>query len=236
MYYKIIENNKEKWIVLLHCICANMHIFDEDINKLSEKYNILLIDLPGHGKSKEYKEEIDFRQVAFKITKILAELNIEKISIWGISLGGVVAKYLLELVPEKIDKIIFEGPAFGIDNKLYNLLFKIFNKTKCIFPRKLYLSAFILAVLPGRNRKNIRKIMYEQLKTAKYKTISTWLTKLCEEFKLNNYIVLNNTSVDKKYIFGEEDYIFKNATMKNIEKNKYNEIIVMKKARTFMSS
>lgn len=229
MYYKTIENKKEKWIVLLHCICSNMHIFDEYINKLSQEYNILLIDLPGHGKSNNYNDKIDFREVALKITEILEELKIEKFSVWGISLGGVIAKYLLEIVPQGIEKVIFEGPAFGIENKFYNFLFKLFNKVKGIFPKKLYLSIFVFAVIPGKKRKNIRKNMYGQLKEANYKKLSIWLEKLCEEFESKDFTLLNNVNVEKKYILGEEDYIFKNSTIKNIDINKYNKVIINEK-------
>lgn len=230
MYYKVINNNKEKWIVLLHCICANMHIFDNHIKQLNEKYNVLLIDLPGHGKSKDYEGKIGFEEVAYEITKIVNELEITTFSIWGISLGGVIAKYLLKLVPDRIEKIVFEGPAFGLENRMYKLLFNIFNKIKYILPKKMYLKAFVFAVIPGKSRKTIRNQIYEHLKISDYKKLSVWLTKLCEEFKNNDYTLLNEAKVNKVYILGEEDYIFKNATLKNINENKYNSIIIKKKS------
>lgn len=228
MYYKVINNGKNKWIILLHCICSNMHIFDNYIERLSKKYNILLVDLPGHGNSKNSSMLIDFEGVTNKIIEIIDKLNIESISIWGISLGGIIAKYLLEAIPEKIEKIVFEGPAFNIENKLYSLLFKVFNKVKYIIPKAIYLRMFIFMVIPSRKQKNIRKMMYDHLKLTDYNKVSIWLTKLCNEYKNKRLGVLNTSTVNKVYVLGEYDYIFKNGTLKNVIENKYNTINVQK--------
>lgn len=82
MYYKVINNSKDKWILLIHCICSNMDIFDSYIKELSLTYNILLLDLSGHGKSSEI-EEFSLKEVVEEIIKILDNENINKVDIWG---------------------------------------------------------------------------------------------------------------------------------------------------------
>lgn len=228
MYYNVKYNGKKKWILLLHCICSNMHIFDGYIEEVSKKYNIVLVDLPGHGLSKDSKINIDFKEVAEEIIKKIDELNIEKISIWGISLGGVVAKYILKIAPERIEKIVFEGPALALSNKFYAGLFNIFNTIKVIFPKTIYLKAFIYVVIPGKKSKHVRKTMYESLKETDYTKVSKWLTELGKEYKHNDFSLLNKSKVQKVYLFGEKDYIFKTGGIKNINNNKYNKIIIKK--------
>ena len=228
MHYEIIDNNKEKWIVLLHCICSNMHVFDTCIDELSKKHNILLIDLPGHGQSREYKGKIDFKEVSAEIVKILDNLQIEKFTIWGISLGGVIAKYLLKIVPGRIEKIIFESPAFMIENKFNLFLFKVFNRIKGILPKGIYLRAFIYAVIPGKKQKNIRIMMYKHLRLTDYKIISKWLTELCNEYKNKDFEILNSSEIEKVYVLGEYDYIFKKGTTENVKENRFNKIIIKK--------
>ncbi len=228
MYYKVIDNNKKKWILLLHCICANMHIFDTYLDELSKKYNILLVDLPGHGKSRTIQSNIEFQGIVKEIFEIMEDINIEKITVWGISLGGVIAKYMLEYDSKKIEKIIFEGPAFMIENIFLRMLFKIFNVIKPVLPKKRYLRAFIYAVIPSKNMKKIRQKMYEMLEDANYKIIAQWLTKLEKEYTKKDLNVLNKSKVSKIYMVGSKDYIFKNGVVKNINNNKYNEIILKK--------
>lgn len=226
MYYKIIDNKKEKWIVLLHCICSNMRLFDNSLDMLCRNYNVLMIDLPGHGKSKDCNDKINFESTALYIANIIEELQINKVSIWGVSLGAVVAKHLLKIIPNKIEKIIFEGPAFAIANKLLMLLFILFNKIKYIIPKNMYIRCFIFTLLLGKGRKEIRRIMYEHLKYIDRKKISQWLSALCNEMTKKDFNVLNNTDILKIYIIGENDYVFKNGVVKNITENKYNNIII----------
>lgn len=137
-----------------------MHIFDTYIEDLNKKYNILIVDLPGHGQSKEYKNIVGFENTAKEIFDIIEKLNIDKISIWGISLGGVIAKYMLKMDSDKIEKIMFEGPAFMIDNIFLRRLFKMFNSIKMFLPKSICLRLFIYAVIPGKKlRKHDMKCM-----------------------------------------------------------------------------
>ena len=68
--------------------------------------------------------------------------------------------------------------------------------------------------------------MYEHLKLTDYNILSKWLTKLAQEFNNKDFKVLNEINIPKTYIFGSEDYIFKNGTINNINNNAYNKIIV----------
>ena len=70
--------------------------------------------------------------------------------------------------------------------------------------------------------------MYKQLKSTDYNKISIWLTQLCKEYKNKNLGVLNSAKVNKVYMLGEYDYIFKNGTLNNVRNNKYNTIIIKK--------
>lgn len=163
MYYKVINNSKDKWILLIHCICSNMHIFDSYIKELSLTYNILLLDLPGHGKSSEIKK-FSLKEVVEEIIKILDNENINKVDIWGISLGAIIANELEITCPERVSTMVLEGAAFGLKNKVYLKLFNIFNKLNFLIPSRLYINIFINLVIRGKNRKQVTKIINEHKK------------------------------------------------------------------------
>ena len=50
--YEIYDNKKENWVVFLHGIGGSTLTWKKQIEAFSEKYNLLLLDLQGHGKSK----------------------------------------------------------------------------------------------------------------------------------------------------------------------------------------
>ena len=47
--YEILDNNKEEWVVFIHGIGGSTKTWEKQIDAFSEKYNLLLLDLPGHG-------------------------------------------------------------------------------------------------------------------------------------------------------------------------------------------
>ena len=76
LYYKVVNNkylHKDKeWTLMLHGIGGNLNIFKKQIDVLSENYNLLLVDLHGHGNSQNYtlknmkktKGEISFKYIS----------------------------------------------------------------------------------------------------------------------------------------------------------------------------
>lgn len=227
MYYKVINNKKKRWILLIHCICSNMNIFKNEISKLSKKYNVLLIDLPGHGNSQDY-EKFTFETVASEIAEILNSLKIDSFDIWGISLGAIVATYVAEIMPERIGKIIFEGPAFGFKNRIMTNAFNMFNTIKFFLPKKVYIWLFIQLTLYGKNKKKIKKCMLEYTKFVNKNSIALWLDLMNKEYLHGMDKKLSKININKIYYIGEKDYVFKSYVVKNIKNDINNSIIILK--------
>ena len=47
--YEVIDNQKEEWVVFVHGIGGSTKTWGKQIDEFSENYNLLLLDLPGHG-------------------------------------------------------------------------------------------------------------------------------------------------------------------------------------------
>ncbi|MFC2114478.1 alpha/beta fold hydrolase [Bacteroidota bacterium] len=86
----IDEGNGEA-IVLLHGFLETHEIWNNYIEKLSGKYRVLAIDLPGHGRSSVLGEELSMDQIAEEVFIILEILGIHKCILVGHSMGGYAA-------------------------------------------------------------------------------------------------------------------------------------------------
>ena len=69
-YIKYENDSNKKYILLLHCICANMHIFDKQLSYFKKEYNVILVDLPFHGGSKYYNDKLNFKKISEEIINI----------------------------------------------------------------------------------------------------------------------------------------------------------------------
>lgn len=95
----------------------NSHGFEALAKKLAEKYNVILYDQRGTGKSvlqKLNSETINMKLMAEDIESLRKNLKIEKWSILGHSFGGILAAHYATIYPDKIEKIVFSASG-GID-------------------------------------------------------------------------------------------------------------------------
>jgi len=93
-------------VLLIHGFGEFLETWWLNIVPLSEHYQVYAMDLPGHGLSD--KPEIDY-DLVFAIefaTDFAQALGIERASLIGHSLGGIVAMSMAINFPEKIDKLI----------------------------------------------------------------------------------------------------------------------------------
>ncbi|MEN8225408.1 MAG: alpha/beta hydrolase [Bacteroidota bacterium] len=80
-----------KVIVLLHGFLEQMSMWNYFSKKLSEKYTVVTIDLPGFGKSECLGPVHLMEEMASAVNKVLIHLNIRKCLLVGHSMGGYVS-------------------------------------------------------------------------------------------------------------------------------------------------
>jgi pimeloyl-ACP methyl ester carboxylesterase len=96
-------------VVLLHGYLENLKMWEAVSRELSGNYKVVLIDLPGHGKSKTYGKIHTMEFMAEEVNEVLEELKIKKAVVIGHSMGGYVTLALAELFPEKIIAFILQN-------------------------------------------------------------------------------------------------------------------------------
>ena len=104
IYYRI--TGKGKAVVLLHGFLESTGMWDEYAENLSKSFQVILIDLPGHGKSGFFSTSTTIDKMAGLVMELIEHLNILKISIIGHSLGGYVSLAFAELFPDKLENHI----------------------------------------------------------------------------------------------------------------------------------
>lgn len=89
-------------IVLLHGFLENLTMWDQIALQLSKKYQVICIDLLGHGHT-ENLGYIHSMEMQAEIAKhVLDKLKINKYALIGHSMGGYVALAIAELHPQNL--------------------------------------------------------------------------------------------------------------------------------------
>jgi 3-oxoadipate enol-lactonase len=97
-------------IVLSSSIGTTRAMWDQQVAQLETRWRVLRYDHPGHGGSPD-PEVSSVPALARQLYALIGELEIERFSLWGLSMGGTVAMYIAAHHPEQIDRLVLSATA-----------------------------------------------------------------------------------------------------------------------------
>ena len=115
IYYWISGNNTTESILFLHSAFSNHHCFDEQIDFFITDYQVITMDLLGHGKSIPDQKEDAIEKTTEYIQQILAAHRISKIHLVGVSMGCILAQDFANHYPEQVSSLCCIG-GYDINN------------------------------------------------------------------------------------------------------------------------
>lgn len=85
------------------------------LHRLAEDFPIILFDNRGTGRSKPFDQVIDLRihNLAEDLKGLLDHLELEKVNLFGYSMGGCVSLEFAKMFPERLDKLLLQSTTAG---------------------------------------------------------------------------------------------------------------------------
>ncbi|MGD0583667.1 MAG: alpha/beta hydrolase [Bacteroidales bacterium] len=96
------ESGGGQVLILIHGYLETGESWNGFAKKLSDKFRVIVVDLPGHGNSDIYDEVHSMEFLATVLEGLLNALGIEKAFLVGHSLGGYAALAFVELFPNRL--------------------------------------------------------------------------------------------------------------------------------------
>nr|WP_072515217.1 alpha/beta hydrolase [Ndongobacter massiliensis] len=107
--YFISGKEHAEWILFIHAAFVNHNMFQPQFTYFQDQYNVLALDIIGHGASTDTRKGDGIDQMAEWITAILQVENIEKIHIVGVSLGAILAQDFANRYPNSVHSLACFG-------------------------------------------------------------------------------------------------------------------------------
>lgn len=214
--YEIYDNKKENWIVFVHGMGGSINTWKKQITFFSEKYNLLLLDLPGHGLSQsgETDAKITRKNVNKAIKDVLDSFEIKKADFIGMSLGSLVIAHFAIKHPEYVNAIIFGGAVLEIDG-IYKFLMNVTNKFKRIVPHRMLYNIFAHIMMPKQNHKISRIFFIRESLKMKRESFMQWIDYMSEIAHPQKLLEkMKNLNIKMLFVSGEEDVCFIKGTKK----------------------
>ena len=225
------ENSTLEWVVFVHGAGGSSSIWYKQIKAFKEYFNILLIDLRGHGQNTVIEEinnklEYTLPSISEEIIEVLNEIKIDKAHFVGVSLGTIVIRELIESHSERIIKTVLTGTIIRLNNYSKTLI-KIGNATKKFVPFMVLYKIFAFVIMPRYNHKKSRNVFIKEAKKMKQTEFLRWfkMTKTLNKNLKNYASKIHNFPV--LYLMGRQDHLFVDDAieMVKMEKNGQIEII-----------
>lgn len=102
MVYEECGESNEKTIILLHGFGGSSEYWHKVCPLLSEKYRIIMPQLRGHGSSSTPQGVYSMETMAEDIYRLVGKLNVDKVVMFGHSLGGYVTLAFAEKYADKL--------------------------------------------------------------------------------------------------------------------------------------
>ncbi len=113
--YFVSKTGQAEWLLFIHAAFVNHNMFQAQFEYFENKYNILAIDIIGHGQSADTQKGDTIDQMSTWVSDILKAENIDKVHIVGVSLGAVLAQDFANRYPYVVDSLACFG-GYDINN------------------------------------------------------------------------------------------------------------------------
>jgi 3-oxoadipate enol-lactonase len=115
VHYWLKEKKSTESILFVHAAFADHTSYSKQIDFFSKDYQIITIDLIGHGKSTKTSKGDNITKTADYIHEILTVESIDKIHLVGVSIGAVLIQDFANKFPERVASLCCVG-GYDINN------------------------------------------------------------------------------------------------------------------------
>ncbi|WP_035727725.1 alpha/beta fold hydrolase [Eisenibacter elegans] len=232
LYYKqyFLEEGKD-WVVFVHGAGGSSSIWFKQIRDFKQHFNVLLLDLRGHGRSKHFIQEYmqdryTFKDISRDIIEVLDHLRIQQAHFVGISLGSIIIRSLGELDPSRIRSMVLGGAVIRL-NVRSKFLMWFGNCVKRFVPYMWLYSFLAWVIMPRARHRHSRLLFIREAKRLYQKEFLRWYKLTSEVNPLLRYFNEKEIPIPTLYVMGDEDHMFLPQVQQVVKVHHHARLIVL---------
>ncbi|MBQ0736337.1 alpha/beta fold hydrolase [Aquimarina celericrescens] len=222
----------EDWVTFVHGAGGSSSIWFKQVREFRKHFNVLLLDLRGHGNSKPalkdaFNSKYTFDSITEDIIEVIDKEHIKKSHFVGISLGTILIRNLAEKHPGRVQSMIMGGAIMKL-NFRSQVLMKLGIVFKSVIPYMLLYKFFAFIIMPKKNHKQSRLLFANEAKKLYQKEFVRWFRLTSEINPLLRFFRAKDIKIPTLYVMGEEDYLFLPSVRKVAASHKLSQLYVIK--------
>ena len=207
-----LHPSSNQWVVFVHGAGGSSSIWFKQVKEYKRHFNLLLIDLRGHGKSNQLFRDLianryTFKAVTLDILKVLDHLKIRSAHFVGMSLGTIIVRNIAELALPRVQSMVLGGAVTRLDIRS-QVLVKLGNLCNHIVPYMWLYRLFAYIVMPQSAQKESRSLFIREAKKLCQKEFKRWFILTADVNPMMKYFKERELAIPTLYLMGERDYMF----------------------------
>lgn len=206
--YEYIDNKNGHTLVFLHGWGQNIQMMLPIANPFTKDNNVLVIDLPGHGKTNEPTYAWDLEKFVDMLHELFKFLKINNPVLIGHSFGGKLS--IIYASKYKVEKLVLLSSPYKVQIKKLPLKTKIVKKLAKV-PGLKQLANYFKKHMGSTDYRNASPIMRDIL----VKHVNTDTTENCKKINVPTIIIwgTNDNTVDIENAYEIEKLIKDSAVI-----------------------
>ncbi len=225
LYYKtFVKSQRAEWVVFIHGAGGSSAVWYKQLKEFRDHFNLLLIDLRGHGRSAELPEAIYYQKYTFSavtedIIKVLDHLKMPPAHFMGVSLGTILARQLAEIAPDRVKSLVMAGAVTRLTVKSRVLVF-LGDTFKRIIPYMWLYRLFAFIIMPRKQHAESRNLFIGEAQKLCQKEFIRWFKLTKDINPLLRYFNESDLGIPTLYVMGDQDVMFLEPVKKIIKSHK----------------
>jgi pimeloyl-ACP methyl ester carboxylesterase len=210
LYHKIFSHpTSSEWVVLIHGAGGSSSIWFKQLREYIAHFNVLLLDLRGHGKSKDVftNRNYSFQDVSRDVLELMQHLQLRQAHFVGISLGTLIIRTIAELDTDKVKTMILGGAITRLDVRSRFLVW-LADVAKPFIPFIWIYKICAYILMPRRRNSESRSMFIAEAKKLRQGEFLRWFTLTASLNPLLKYFQEKDLAIPTLYLMGDEDYMF----------------------------
>lgn len=213
LHYKtFLRDPSGPWITFIHGAGGSSSIWFRQLRAFAPHFNILLIDLRGHGQSKQHLAlpqlpSYTFKAISEEVVEVLDHLEISSSHFVGISLGTIIIREIAEGHPQRVERMVMGGAIFKLSFRS-RLLMRVGVIFRWVVPYILLYKVFAWIILPRTNHRESRILFVREARKLYQKEFIRWFRLAAQLKPLLHQYRQQLPAHPTLYIMGAEDHMF----------------------------
>ena len=230
-YTTYIHKEATTWVTFVHGAGGSSSIWYKQVREFRNHFNVLLLDLRGHGKSKPslkdaFNDNYTFDVITDDISEVIEHLKINKSHFVGISLGTILIRNYAERCPHRVESMVLGGAILKL-NFRSQVLMRLGVIFKSVVPYLWLYKFFAFIIMPHSNHRESRLLFVREAKKLCQKEFLRWFKLTAEINPLLRLFRATPIKIPTLYVMGGEDYLFLPAVKKAVHGNENSSLLLI---------